>query len=340
VELFSLYNILAVVYELVAVQVVRSLRRAGRATFDGHVTPEDRRLINEVAFFVLTPPAVALHELGHAAATWLFGGRVVSFWFAFYWGSVLPDRVPPFSPAEHALIAAAGPLITLLLGFGAIAWAVARPRGAARNLLLLTFGQFQLIFGLVLYPLLSLPTGMGDFHILRMDLNGVFPHAGDAAIAAYVVLAVAVMRFRATPAWKRLWWKLTSDNYGDLVDAERRLAEDPDDPRALRDAGYYHLTVDDPAGAVPFLERAAAAAPEDARLLYNLAVAKANDERTRGEALAHLRRARDVLGDTPESDGTSDLSSAVESALRALEAAGSGSRRDGTSGGSQRGRDG
>jgi hypothetical protein len=334
VDLFSLFNILAVVYALVAVQVVRSLRKAGKATFDDHVTPEDRRLINEVAFFVLTPPAVALHELGHAAATWLFGGRVASFWFAFYWGSVLPDRIPPFSPAEHAVIAAAGPLVTLLLGFGAIGWAVARPRGPARNLLLLTFGQFALIFGLVFYPLLSLPTGMGDFHILRMDLNAVFPHAGDAAIGAYILLAVGVMRYRATPAWKRRWWQLTSDNYGDLVAAERRLAEDPDDPEALRAAGYYHLTVEDPAGAVPFLERASAALPTDARLLYNLAVAKANDERTRDEALAHLRRARDVLDDTTGADGTSDLRAAVDTALRALEASRSRSRAGGPSGGS------
>ena len=335
-ELFSLFNILAAVYALVAVQVVRSLRKAGKATFDDRVTPQDRRLINEVAFFVLTPPAVALHELGHAAATWLLGGRVASFWFAFYWGAVLPDRVPPFSPAENAVIAAAGPLVTLLLGFGAIVWALARPRGPARNLLLLTFGQFGLVFGLVLYPLLSLPTGMGDFHILRTELNTVLPHAGDAAIGAYILLAVAVMRYRGTPAWKRHWWRLTSDNFGDLLAAERRLAEDPDDPEALRAAGYYRLTVDDLAGAVPFLERAAAAMPTDPRLLYNLAVAKANDERTRDEALAHLRQARDVLGDTPGADGTSDLRAAVDTAMQAIEASGSRSRPAGPSGGAER----
>jgi hypothetical protein len=332
VGLFSLFNVLAVVYALVAVQVVRRLRAAGKATFDEPVTPEDRRLITELSFFVLTPPAVALHELGHAAATWLFGGRVVSFWFAFYWGSVLPARIPPFSPAEHAVIAAAGPLVTLVLGFGAMAWALARPGRPARNLLLLTFGQFELLFGLVLYPLFSLPTGIGDFHILRVDLNAVLPHAGDLVSGVYVLVAIAVLRYRATPAWKRRWWQLTTDNFADLVAAEDRLARDPDDPDALRAAGYFHLTVDDPAGAVPFLERAAAATPMDARLLYNLAVAKANDESRRDEALAHLQQARDVAAATPQDP---DLRAAIDGAIKAFEDArdrpSSGSRPSGAS---------
>jgi hypothetical protein len=316
VALFSLFNVLAVVYALVAIQVVRRLRTAGKATFDERVTPEDRRLVTELAFFVLTPPAVALHELGHAVATWLFGGHVASFWFAFYWGSVLPARIPPFSPGENAVIAAAGPLVTLVLGFGAIAWALARPRTPARNLLLLTFGQFELVFGLILYPLLSLPAGIGDFHILRVELNAVLPHAGDLVSAAYLLGAIAVLRYRATPAWKRRWWQLTTDNFADLVAAEERLARDPDDPAALRAAGYFHLTVEDPAGAVPFLERAAAAMPMDARLLYNLAVAKAHDESRRDEALAHLRQARDVAAATQEDP---DLRSAIDGAIKAFE---------------------
>jgi hypothetical protein len=336
VALFSLFNVLAVVYALVAVQVLRRLRAAGRATFDDQVTPEDRRLITELAFFVLTPPAVALHELGHAVATWLYGGRVVSFWFAFYWGSVLPDRTPPFSPAEHAVIAAAGPLVTLALGFGTIAWALARPGRPvhpARNLLLATFGQFELAFGLILYPLLSLPTGIGDFHILRLDLNAVAPHAGDVVSGAYLLVAVAVLRHRATPAWKRRWWRLTTDNFGDLVAAEDRLARDPGDTGALRAAGYFHLTVDDPAGALPFLERAAAAMPMDARLLYNLAVAKAQNEARRDEALSHLRQARDAAA---ASQDDPDLRAAIDAAIEAFEGAGAATPSKGRSSGPSR----
>lgn len=316
--LFSLFNVLAVVYALVAVQIVRRLKAAGSATFDDRVTPDDRRLITELAFFVLTPPAVALHELGHAAATWLLGGRVASFWFAFYWGSVLPVRTPDFSPAEHAVIAAAGPLVTLVLGFGTIAWALLRPGRPGRNLLLLTFGQFELIFGLVLYPLLSLPAALGDFHLLRLDLNTVAPHAGDVAVGAYVLLAVATMWYRATPRWKRRWWQLTADNFGDLVAAERRLALDPEDPQALRAAAYFHLSVDDPAGALPLLERAVAVMPGDPRLLYNLAVTKARDESRRDEALAHLRQARDAAGAGQED---ADLLATIDTAIDAFEKA-------------------
>lgn len=331
--LFSLFNVLAVVYALVAVQVVRRFRAARSATFDDRVTPEDRRLVTELAFFVLTPPAVALHELGHAVATWLLGGRVASFWFAFYWGAVLPERTPAFSPAEHAVIAAAGPLVTLVLGFGTIAWAVLRPGRPARNLLLLTFGQFELVFGLLLYPLLSLPADVGDFHLLRLDLNAVASHTGDLVIGAYLLLAVAALWYRATPGWKRRWWQLTTDNFGDLVAAEGRLALDPDDPEALRAAAYFHLTVDDPAGALPLLERAVAVTPGDPRLLYNLAVTKARDESRRGEALAHLRQARDAArAGQDDADLRATIDAAIDAFEKAASAAPSGRRPAGTSG--------
>jgi Flp pilus assembly protein TadD len=168
---------------------------------------------------------------------------------------------------------------------------------------------------------------MGDFHILRIDLNAVRPHAGDVAMGAFVLLAIAALRYRATPAWKRRWWQLTTDNFGDLVAAEHRLAEHPEDPQALRAAGYFHLTVDDPAGAVPFLERAAAAGPADARLLYNLAVAKANDQSKRDEALAHLRQAQQAAGATQEDP---ELRAAIDGAIEAFE-----NGRDGASPGTR-----
>ena len=100
---------------------------------------------------------------------------------------------------------------------------------------------------------------------------------------------------------------------------------------ALRAAGYFHLTVDDPAGAVPFLERAAAAMPMDARLLYNLAVAKAHNEAWRDEALAHLRQARDAAAATQEEP---DLCARIDAAIKAFEdarASGSNGRSSGAS---------
>ena len=316
----AVFNLIALAYAVLAVQVVRRVRAAGTLTFDDEVTAADRRLIFELAFFVLTPPAVALHELGHAAATWLFGGRVEEFWFAFYWGSVLPARVPPFTSGEYAFIAAAGPLVTVLIGAAAIAWVVARPGRPARNLLLLTFGQLQLIFALVFYPLISLPTGFGDFHILRTDLNDAIPQAGNLVTAAFLLAAFLLMRYRASPAWKRRLWRLTSSNYAELESAERRLAENPADIQALKDAAYFLLSVDDAAGAIPLLARAASLTPGDPVLLYNLAVAEANEEKRRADALAHAREAGRLAADLPPSDVVAGFRGDVDRLVTWLEA--------------------
>ncbi|MGH2689097.1 MAG: hypothetical protein ACRDKW_09875 [Actinomycetota bacterium] len=316
----AVFNLIALVYALLAIQVVRRVRAAGTLLFDDEVTTADRRLIFELAFFVLTPPAVALHELGHAAATWLLGGHVEDFWFAFYWGSVLPARIPLFSPGEYAFIAAAGPLVTVLIGAAAIAWAVLRPGRPARNLLLLTFGQLQLIFGMVFYPLISLPTGFGDFHILRTDLNDAIPQAGNLVSAAFLLGAFLLMRYRSSAAWKRRLWRLTSSNYAELESAERRLAENPADTQALKDAAYFHLSVDDAAGAIPLLARAVSLTPGDPVLLYNLAVAEANDERHRTDALAHAREAARIAAALPPSDVVAGFRADVERLVTWLEA--------------------
>lgn len=319
-QLDTMFNLIAIAYVLIAVQVLRRLRRAGKATFDDDVTPADRRAIFELAFFVLTPPAVALHELGHAAATWLLGGRVAEFWFAFYWGSVLPDRVRPFTSGEYAFIAAAGPLVTILIGAAAIAYVLARPGRPARNLLLLTFGQLELIFGMVFYPLISLPTGFGDFHILRTDLNDAFPQAGNVLMAAFLLVTFLLMRYRSSPAWKRRLWRLTSSNFGDLESAEARMAQDPGDAQALKEAAYYHLSVDDAPGAVPLLARAAALTPGDPVVLYNLAIAEASDEKRRADALGHAREAARIAADLPLSEALTSFRGDVDRLVGSLEA--------------------
>ena len=39
--------------------------------------PGQKRLLEQAAFFVAVPPGVLLHELFHALAVWLYGGRLV-----------------------------------------------------------------------------------------------------------------------------------------------------------------------------------------------------------------------------------------------------------------------
>ena len=74
-----------------------------------------------------------------------------------------------------------------------------------------------------------------------------------------------------------------------------------------------------------------AAMPMDARLLYNLAVAKAHNEAWRDEVLAHLRQARDAAAATQEEP---DLCARIDAAIKAFEdarASGSNGRSSGAS---------
>ena len=75
------FALLSLFYVLVGVRVVYQLARNFRQTFDGNFTQEDRMLVSQAAFFVLLPIAVALHELGHAVAIWLYGGQVLGWGF-------------------------------------------------------------------------------------------------------------------------------------------------------------------------------------------------------------------------------------------------------------------
>jgi len=63
-----------------------------------------KQIIERADFFLGIPLGVIIHEVAHALAIWLFGGRVVDAGYGFYWGYVVPDRffwaLPP--PEEGA----------------------------------------------------------------------------------------------------------------------------------------------------------------------------------------------------------------------------------------------
>jgi hypothetical protein len=159
------FALISLFYVLIGARVVFQVLRNFRQTFDLRFTHEDRMLVDQAAFFVLLPVAVALHELGHAVAIWLFGGEVLDWGFYGFAGYVAFNPAE-FTEAQQIIVAAAGTVVNLLLAGIALALVFFKrpPFRAAINELLIQFTWISLLNALVVYPVLDLLSGLnGDW---------------------------------------------------------------------------------------------------------------------------------------------------------------------------------
>ena len=159
------FALISLFYVVLGVRVIFQLLRNFRKTFDRQFTHADRQLVDQAAFFVLLPIAVALHELGHAVAIWLYGGDVLEWGFYGFAGYVAFDP-RQFSDAQQIVIAAAGTVVNLLLAAIALALVFLKrpPFRAAINELLVQFTWISLLNALIVYPVLDLISGLnGDW---------------------------------------------------------------------------------------------------------------------------------------------------------------------------------
>lgn len=147
---------------LISIRTLVTVVRERRQLFDDHFTPAERQVVSQAAFFLLLPLSVPLHEAGHALFVRLFGGEVVGYgWYIF---SGFVEYVGVRQPSAVFWIALAGNLVSVLLGFAAFAVVLLRPRRAAVNYLLFSFGLLSILNALVFYPLLDLIGGFaGDW---------------------------------------------------------------------------------------------------------------------------------------------------------------------------------
>ena len=162
---FGPFILISLFYVVTGVRVVGQIARHRRAIFDRQFTAFDRSLVDQAAFFLLVPIAVALHELGHAVAIWLLGGRVEGWGYYVFAGYVSFDP-RGFSQSDRVLIALAGTIVNVLLAALALLVVFARrpPMRAAVNELLLQFVVLSLANALIFYPALDLAAGVnGDW---------------------------------------------------------------------------------------------------------------------------------------------------------------------------------
>lgn len=183
----GIFNLLALLYigraVQLAIQVLKNWSQLRQEPLTGH----KQRLAEQAAFFLGVPPAVLIHELCHALAVILFGGRVAEFGYRVFWGYVVPQG--EFTVVENWIIAVAGTLGSL--GFGAAIWLLLRryPSRTIQYFALRTF-RFQIYFSLLYYPVFSLFLPIGDWRVIYN-----FQATPVLSVVTAVVHAVALFLF-------------------------------------------------------------------------------------------------------------------------------------------------
>ena len=151
-SIFSLFNILAILYIIRSAQLGITIWREWPDLKSEPLTPHKKSLANQASFFIVIPIAVFVHEAAHALAVILAGGEVVEFNYRVFWGNVVHQGT--YTPVQLWLIAIAGTLGSLLVGLAF--WLLTRH---SQSSFLRYFGlravRFQIYFSLIYYPLLS-----------------------------------------------------------------------------------------------------------------------------------------------------------------------------------------
>jgi tetratricopeptide (TPR) repeat protein len=267
------FNVISLVYAGVAVLTLVRLLRRGRAVFGAPLRPDDARLLSAAAFYLLTPLAVALHEMGHAVLVYALGGRIVDVHFLLYWGYVVPDR--SFGPYGDLAVALAGNLVTLALGLGAAWLELRRPSKAAVNLIFARLAEIQLSMVLVFYPIMCLIGFGGDFLLIYrpetwpVSLPLLLAHLGFLCWLIWARRTDLYPRFRLHGS--PLWDEIRKD--------ELALSTDPGDARAALRAAWAYLQAGLPTTALPLARRALDLGPSSpaAKVILGQALAATGD---------------------------------------------------------------
>ena len=239
-SLFDGFLLLSLFYIGVGITYLVRFLRHWRSLWDDDLTADDAKLAASSAFFLLIPPTVALHELGHAVAVRAYGLEVLGWVFYGYMGAVAhhPTQAGDFG---NFVIALAGNLVTLAIGVGVLAFGLRRPGHPVRNILAIELGRQSLFLVLVFYPLICVVFD-GDFRRIY-DVQRT-PIASAVALVAHV----AILFF----GWR--WWTrsgrararvLCSPIAARVASTEAALERDPTDANAAMWLGVVYATSED-----------------------------------------------------------------------------------------------
>lgn len=265
----GLFALVSIFYIFIGLQTLALVIKRWRPLTGEVLSPEDARLASKAAFFLLIPPSVLLHELGHAVLVWAYGLEVVDFAFYGYMGYVVPSgRAGPFGDFAISL---AGNFVTLIIGLGTLSAGLFLPGRPFRNILLIELGRQSLFIVLVFYPVICLAFP-GDF-VTIYDFEKT--PVASSIVAAFHALLLGPGYFGV---WKRRWRPralLLSSRHAHLfVTLEKQLREQPGDAGARRQLGILYVDAGHPKEVVRLLGPLAESGQIDGHALLGLGLAE------------------------------------------------------------------
>ncbi len=156
----SIFDLIALIGTVVAVDTIIRLSKNWAGFWDESITTKDRFLIERLAIFIFIPIGVFFHELGHALATWQVGGQISEFQWHVFWGYVVP--IGNFTPLESWWISLSGNVVSITIGLASLLTIFLSKKAVFKELLY-TFATAELMYSLVIYPILSFSYIGGGF---------------------------------------------------------------------------------------------------------------------------------------------------------------------------------
>lgn len=282
-------------YGLSLLQAIRAVQLAVRIRQDWSgfrqppLTRQKMRLVESGAFLLAIPPSVIVHEYFHAIPIWLFGGRIASCGYGFYWGFVQADRF--FPPTQDWIISLGGTIGSLL--FAAVLFGLLF-RNQSQTLRYFGYQSLKtlLYYSLIYYPIFTALTFIGDWRIIY-DF-GTTPVLSGATAVAHLALL-----FTFWQANRRGWFEMVGHrSQGEAVAFEQLEADwrnNPQDARlalnyaeALRQGGATQR-------AANILKQTIARQPDLAEAYLQLALTETGGQQAPSKtAVTHLEKALEL----------------------------------------------
>ncbi len=234
-----LFDLLSLLYVFAGARSIWTAWQKRKGLTDAELTGFDRRMLDQLAFFLLIPIGVFLHELGHALATIQLGGTVDwlggGFHYALFWGYVEP--IGRFSLLGFWWIALSGNLVSI--AYGLLALPLLRlARANWQKYFWLSFARTQLGWALVGYPLITLLGFEGDWKTIHNPSTWI---VGLPFGIFHLLLVLALFLWNRSASVQH-WEVSLYAGVAEQLDAlNRTLAARPNNREALIERGHLFL---------------------------------------------------------------------------------------------------